>query len=648
MKRETKLYLLGGIALLIGVCLLFFNQKSPSVEEIDHTMSHQHQIDQTLSETLKNTTYTFESPYVSLNPYGNAPLSALIAFHTDEAQPVTLTVKGKDEQTTFTHTFDATTSHLIPVYGLYADTLNQVTLTLGEEKTQTIELQTDPLPADFPLPTHTSADRQQLGNDLYFLTPASTGYTAAYDINGDVRWFITTKNIWEVSRLNNGHLLLSADRTSAPPYYMTGLVEMDLIGKIYVDYQLPGGYHHDAIELPNGNFLVATNTPHALTVEDAIVEVDRQTGEIIKTWDLTKILPMEAAKSENWTKEDWFHNNSVAYDEANRAIVLSGRHQDAVVYLDYDTGELKWIVGDPTGWPDDMQSYFFTPIGDDFEWQWSQHSAKILANGDLALFDNGNNRSKDPFTYLPAPNNYSRGVVYHLNPQDMTIEQTFQFGKERGSEFYSPYISEIDELETDHYLVHSGGIGSVNGVATNQPAFFYDHPTLSSQTVEVKNGETIFELTLPAHFYRASKMSLYPPHLSYSLTPGEIRGTLGETPTLPIKVKHLNQANALTDDTYAIKLSKEPDRLIFTGDFHEGQKVKLILNKLGEQKVYDIRVSSKAYSAMCVDLFDKEQIKDNDRLSVTKYINAAGLSGTYELYLEIDGTLYTLHQSVTF
>ena len=76
--------------------------------------------------------------------------------------------------------------------------------------------------------------------------------------------------------------------------------------------------------------------------------------------------------------------------------------------------------------------------------------------------------------------------------------------------------------------------------------------------------------------------------------------------------------------------------------------MKFILNKLGEQKVYDIRVSRKAYSALCVDLFDKEQIKDNDRLSVTKYINAAGLSGTYELYLEIDGTLYTLHQSVTF
>ncbi len=648
MKRETKLYLLGTIALLIGACLLFFNKKLPSVEETDYTLSHQQQVDQTLSDTLDANDYTFEDPYVILNPYGNAPLSALIAFDTDDAQSVTLTIQGKDEQTTFTHDFEPTTSHLIPVYGLYADTLNQVTLTLDGKETRTIEIQTYSLPDDFLLPTQTTANRGELDNELYFLTPASLGYTAAYDVNGDVRWYLTTKNIWEISRLENGNLLLSSDRTSAPPYYMTGLVEMDLLGKIYTEYSVAGGYHHDAIELPNGNFLVAANNPEGLTVEDYVIELDRQTGEVIKTWDLTQILPMDVAKSENWTEEDWFHNNSVAFDEKNNAIVLSGRHQDAVVYLDYDTGALKWIVGDPTGWPEEMQAYFFTPIGNSFEWQWSQHSAKILANGDLALFDNGNNRSKDPFNYLSAEANYSRGVVYHLNPEEMTIEQTFQFGKERGSQFYSPYISEIDELGPDHYLVHSGGIGSVNGVAINQPAFFYDNPTLSSQTVEVLNGEVIFELDLPSHFFRASKLSLYPETLNYSLTPGKQVGTPEITPSLPIKIKNIRGAKATVDDAYHIKLTKEPDRLVLTGNFHEGQKVKLILNKLADQKVYDIRVSSKAYSAMCVDLFDKEQVQENDQLSVTKYINATGLSGTYNLYLEIDGDLYTLNQSVTF
>ena len=55
-----------------------------------------------------------------------------------------------------------------------------------------------------------------------------------------------------------------------------------------------------------------------------------------KSWDLSTVLPTEAAKSENWTEHDWFHNNSVDFDEENQAIILSGRHQDAVISIDYE------------------------------------------------------------------------------------------------------------------------------------------------------------------------------------------------------------------------------------------------------------------------------------------------------------------------
>ncbi len=648
MKKTTRQYLLGSLCLIIAALVLFlYNQNSPSVEAVQETLAHQQSIDSTLSETINTGSYTWEQPYVQLNPYGNAPLSALIAFTTENEVSVTITIPGKDEHTSFTHEFDSTTLHLIPVYGLYADTLNPITLTLSDGRTQTIEIQTDPLPEDFTLPTSVYADKEKLGNELYFVTPSSEGYTAAYDINGDVRWYLTSKNVWDVKRLENGNLLLSSDRTMAPPYYMTGLMEMDLLGKVYVEYVLEAGYHHDTIELPNGNLLIAANNPDKMTVEDYVVELDRQTGQIVKSWDLTTILPTDAAKSENWTEEDWFHNNSVDFDEINQSIILSGRHQDAVISIDYNSGQLNWIVGDPTGWPEDMQSYFFTPIGEDFEWQWSQHSAKIFPDGNLAIFDNGNNRSKDPYTYVNANDNYSRGVIYHLNTSEMTIEQVFEFGKERGSSFYSPYISEIDYLGTNHYLIHSGGIGSVNGEAVNQPAYFNENAILSSQTVEVLEGERIFELDMPAHFYRASKLSVYSDTNNYTLTPGKRIGTLGETKTLQFKVSglHFNK-NELSPD-YKIKLTQESDRLILTGHFEEGQKVKLILNKLGDQRVYDVRITTTPYSAMCIDLFNPD-ITDSDRLTITKYVNAEGLLGTYELYLEINGVVYPLHQSATF
>ena len=140
------------------------------------------------------------------------------------------------------------------------------------------------------LPTSVTAKKDKLGNDLYFFTPSSSGYTVAYDVNGDVRWYLTNYALWKVDRLENGNLLLSTERLVNSPYYMTGMYEMTLLGKIVKEYSLPGGYHHDYYEMPNGNFLVASDNFSSGTVEDYIVEMDRNTGEIVKTFDLTTIL----------------------------------------------------------------------------------------------------------------------------------------------------------------------------------------------------------------------------------------------------------------------------------------------------------------------------------------------------------------------
>src|SRR5699024_1272014 len=109
----------------------------------------------------------------------------------------------------------------------------------------------------------------------------------------------------------------------------------------------------------------------------------------------------------------------------------SGRHQDAVVNIDYNSLELNWIIGSSDGWDESYQEYFLTPTGDDFEWQWAQHASMILSNGDVFIFDNGNNRSKTEENSISASDNYSRGVIYRINQVDQTISQVWQYGKER-------------------------------------------------------------------------------------------------------------------------------------------------------------------------------------------------------------------------
>lgn len=599
--------------------------------------------------------YTIDSPNVIKNPYGKSPLTALVIFRTTNSVSPTITIQGDDDLTTFSHTFDSSTDHYLPIYGLYADRDNKVTISYkdGDQSvTKDITITTDKLPDDMVLPTEVKANKEKLANELYFFTPSSKGYTAAYDVNGDVRWYIDQQATWKIDRLDNGHLLLSTERLINQPYYTTGLYEMDLLGKVYTEFSLPGGYHHDYFEMANGNLLVSSDdfNSDAGTVEDYIVELDRQTGEIVKKFDLKEVLNTDDGKSENWSSYDWFHNNSVWYDEKTNVVILSGRHKDAVIAIDYDSGKLKWIIGDPTNWDEEYQKYFFTPVGDDFEWQWSQHAAMVTPEGYIFILDNGNNKSKVSDDYVPAENSYTRGVMYKIDTDKMTIEQVWQYGKERGSDFYSPYISDVDYLGDGHYIVHSGGIVKVDGKPSNQPAGLSNGKvSLSSDTVELLNDEVVFEIKLPTNNYRVERMPLYVDE-NDGLVTGKAKqlGSLGETKVDEI-TNSFTYSGKKIDDNYTshkISVKKEYDRLVVKGQFKRGQNINVILRRGLENRSYNIRVSKKPYTALCVDIFTEEETTNG--IEVTKYINQDGLKGRYNIYIEIDGTVYNTGEYVKF
>ena len=642
-KKIITIIIISVIVLIILGSIFYSYNNLTSKSKIDLTASlvtKQNEVE----KTIKTNGYTIDNPKVLLDPYDASPLTALILFETEEEVSPKVTIEGKDKLTTIETEFAKNTKHYLPIYGLYADYNNKVdisyTLSDGKKITKQVEIQTDKLPDDFVLPTSVKKDSSKLTNDLYFFTPSSKGYTCAYDVNGDVRWYLSNNAVWDNTRLKNGHMMVSTERLVNSPYYMTGLYEIDLLGHIYNEYSIKGGYHHDYFELPNGNLLVASDdfNNEAGTVEDYIVELDRTTGNIVKTWDLKDILNMEDGKSENWSNYDWFHNNSVWYDEATNSITLSGRHQDAVINIDYTSGKLNWIIGDSTNWSSEYQKYFFTPVGKDFEWQWSQHAAMITPEGYVFIFDNGNNKSKYSSKYVEATNGYSRGVMYKIDTDKMTIEQVYEYGKERGSSFYSPYISDVDYLSKNHYLIHSGGIVYVDGKNSNQPAGFSNNTTLKSDTVEVLNDKVIFEIVLPTNNYRVEKLSLYTEN-DYENTLGKRLGSLGETKVSKKDNKFIKTVEI--DEDYNkrnITLTNEEDRLVISGKFKKGENVSFILRKGFTNNYYDQIISKKPYTALCVDIFTEEET--NEGINITRYINKEGLSGKYSIYIKINDKVY--------
>ena len=379
---------------LVLLFYLFFGLERPETTTV-YTLNSITQ-EQSLYEEKFLEEYDLEehnelNPFVVLDPYNISPLTALLVFETNAERQFKIVIEGLEEEGNLECTSQASTMHYIPVYGLYSNHINKIHLydvTMTEILVTTIEIETEPLPEEVTLPSVVTTTHDYFGDDLMLVIPALKSYPMAVDYNGDVRWYLTKNLPWSPDILDNGRLLLGSDRLMSDPYYVTGLYEMDFLGKVYREYKIPGGYHHDVVELPNDNLLVLSSDFDG-TVEDLIVEIDRNTGEVIESWDLKGFLNTFDGMSAMWTTSDWFHNNSIDYNEATDEILLSGRHQDAVISIDKTKKELNYIIGDPENWSTNfVNQYFFTPVGEEFEWQYAQHSAMFLPNGDIFLFDN--------------------------------------------------------------------------------------------------------------------------------------------------------------------------------------------------------------------------------------------------------------------
>ena len=122
--------------------------------------------------------------------------------------------------------------------------------------------------------------------------------------------------------------------------------------------------------------------------------------------------------------------------------------------------QVKWILGSPEGWKPEFKDKFLTPVdskgrklncenskctGTNFDYTWTQHTAFKIdskSKGDilyLSAFDNGDGRGMEQ---PPLPDmKYSRAVIYKIDQKKMSVEQIWEYGKERGSKWYSSVTS---------------------------------------------------------------------------------------------------------------------------------------------------------------------------------------------------------------
>ncbi|WOT06635.1 aryl-sulfate sulfotransferase [Shewanella youngdeokensis] len=342
--------------------------------------------------------------------------------------------------------------------------------------------------------------------------------TYVVDTKGEIRWWMNSENFYDGFDIdaNKRGSLTGLNLTKQGTYtFVMGQSygEFDLMGRM-TKSRLPRGYidaSHEINQTDKGNYLIRAakqnykraDGSYVNTVRDHIIEVTPG-GDVVDVWDLNKILDntredvllaLDAGavcmnvdvNAQGKTVEveqnapfgdlvgvgagrNWAHVNSVEYDASDDSIILSVRHQ-GVVKISRDK-QIKWILSPNVGWGK-LANKVLTPVdskgrklncngvrceGTDFDWSFSQHDAKLSSKGTLTVYDNGGTRGYEQ----PALKSmkYSRFVEYKINEKKGTVEQVWEYGKERGFAWFSPITSNT-EYRADRDTMFGFG-GSVN------------------------------------------------------------------------------------------------------------------------------------------------------------------------------------------
>lgn len=353
-------------------------------------------------------------------------------------------------------------------------------------------------------------------------------YTFVVDTQGEYRWWLDQDTFYDGHDMNinkRGYLMGIRETPRGTFTAVQGQhwYEFDMMGQILADHKLPRGFldaSHESIETVNGTVLLRVGKRdyrkedgiHVHTIRDQIIEVDKS-GRVVDVWDLTKILdPMrdallgaldagavcvnvdlahagQQAKLEPDTPygdalgvgagRNWAHVNSIAYDAKDDSIILSSRHQ-GIVKIGRDK-QVKWILAPSKGWNKQLASKLLKPVDDhgkpltcdengkckdtDFDFTYTQHTAWLSSKGTLTVFDNGDGRGLEQ-PALPTMK-YSRFVEYKIDEKKGTVQQVWEYGKERGYDFYSP-ITSVVEYQKDRDTMFGFG-GSINLFDVGKP-----------------------------------------------------------------------------------------------------------------------------------------------------------------------------------
>jgi arylsulfate sulfotransferase len=390
--------------------------------------------------------------------------------------------------------YTSSDSVTVPVFGLYAGYENHIALEVerkvGAPLTFDVLIQTDPY-ADptgiYSQPTVLipRAAGSVLGFDFIYIKSA-LGSPVIIDTDGQIRWAApgVTNSISSTLR---GDEFIIGDAAQPNVY------RLRLDGTL-TPGALPSGpytdFNHDIAHGKQGVLAEVDAASDGISnIESNVIELTDGTDiSILHRWDLGAILSAYMSSQGDDPTQfvrpgvDWFHSNSAIYDRTDDSLIVSSR-ENFVIKLDYETGAIIWILGDPS-------KYWYTfpslrakaltltggglyPIG--------QHALSLTRDGLLMLFNDGAASLNQPAGQSAgASRNFSAVSAYSIDAAAGSATEVWDY--DGGRAIYSAFCSSAYETSDKSTLVDYA-------VANN-----------ASQTLLVgldPNRTAVFELAYP-------------------------------------------------------------------------------------------------------------------------------------------------------
>ena len=270
-------------------------------------------------------------------------------------------------------------------------------------------------------------DNDPYPEDIFIHSTASDNqFMAILDSNLEVKWYIVSTDAkgWDFKVNNNNKLTYFRKPSNGwtPSggglWYVTdeNMSEIDTLECVNgfeadyhdIQYTQDGGYILQAyakqeIDMPQ--------TEEIDTANVLILQEFDQDHNLLMEWknfDHMNIQDYADALNLNSNYRNWMHGNSIEIDD-DQNIIVSNRAMSELIKFNRQSGELIWRLGGPMN--------DFTFIDDPLQGPNRQHDARRLDNGNIMIFDNGDQRD------VP----HTRVTEYQVDEEQMTATLVWSY-----------------------------------------------------------------------------------------------------------------------------------------------------------------------------------------------------------------------------